>query len=200
VTRLDAALGASLDANQPLVEIADPTALDVLLGVTPGEAARVHAGARVTLTAGQNASGEPLGAGVVGDVAGTVDTATRSVTVRVRLPATRRPLRIGESVFGSIAVAVRADALAVPLEALVPEGDGCKVFVVDAASIAHAQVVTVGARTDSTAEITSGVKAGDRVVTYGAYGVEDRAKVDIAPSGDSAHAAAVRVPAPAAKP
>jgi RND family efflux transporter MFP subunit len=181
VTRLDATLGTSVDANQPLVEIADPTALDVLLNVTPAEAARVHAGARVALSAGQSASGEALGAGVVGDVAGTVDTAMRSVAVRVRLPATRRPLRIGETVFGRIAVATHANALAVPLEALVPEGDGFKVFVVDAGRIAHAQVVTVGARTDSTAEITNGLKAGDRVVTYGAYGVADSAKVVMLP-------------------
>jgi hypothetical protein len=40
--------------------------------------------------------------------------------------------------------------------------------------------VTVGARTDSTAEITEGLKVGERVVTYGAYGVEDSVKVTTA--------------------
>jgi multidrug efflux pump subunit AcrA (membrane-fusion protein) len=42
--------------------------------------------------------------------------------------------------------------------------------------------VTIGARTDSTAEITEGLKGGERVVTYGAYGVEDSVKVTTAPA------------------
>jgi RND family efflux transporter MFP subunit len=177
VTRMDAVLGAAVDASQPLVEVADPTALDVLLTVAPGEAARVHPGAAVTLVAGEGAGGEPLGAGSVADVAGTVDTTTRGVAVRVRAPATLRPLRIGETVFGRIVVATRPGAIVVPAEALVPEGERFKVFVVDAGGIAHARVVTVGARADSLVEITSGLASGERVVTYGAYGVEDSARV-----------------------
>jgi RND family efflux transporter MFP subunit len=176
VTRLDATLGASVDVSQPLVEVADPSALDIVLNVTPSEAGRVKIGARVSLSAGQSADGEPLGIGGVEDVAGTVDSTTRSVAVRIRAP-TRRPLRIGETVFGQITVGTRARALTVPLEALVPEGEGFKVFVVDSASVAHAREVHVGARSDSTAEITAGLEAGERIVTYGAYGVADGAKV-----------------------
>ena len=105
VTRMTATLGASVDASQPLVEIADPSALDVLLSVTPTDAARVRPGAQVTLSAGQARGGEPLGIGTVVDVAGTVDSATRSVA-DPRAGARRRgaPLRIGETVFGAIAV------------------------------------------------------------------------------------------------
>jgi RND family efflux transporter MFP subunit len=177
VTRMSAVLGASVDANQPLVDVADPSALDIVFGVTPSEAARIRAGAPVTLEAGQHAGGERLGVGNVLDIAGTVDTTTRSVAVRARTPATRRPMRIGETVYGEIAIGVRANAIVVPADALVPEGEGFKVFVVDANGIAHARPVTVGARADSLAEITEGLKAGERVVTYGAYGVEDSAKV-----------------------
>jgi membrane fusion protein, multidrug efflux system len=177
VTRLTANLGASADPAQPLVEVADPSALDVFLSVTPTEAGRIRIGSTVALSAGQSAAGEPLGVGSVADVAGTVDTTTRSVGVRVVTGATRRPLRIGETVFGDIAVFTRPDAVVVPIEALVPEGDGFKVFVVDAAGIAHARPVTIGGRTQKVAEITSGLTAGERVVTYGAYGVDDGAKI-----------------------
>src|SRR5207237_1050937 len=82
---------------QALVEVADPAALDILLSVTPNEAARLHQGAKVSLTAGQSATGEPIGVGSVIDIGGTVDTASRSVNVRVQAPTTRRPLRIGVS-------------------------------------------------------------------------------------------------------
>jgi multidrug efflux pump subunit AcrA (membrane-fusion protein) len=52
---------------------------------------------------------------------------------------------------------------------------------VDDASVAHAQEVKVGARSDSTAEIVEGLKGGERIVTYGAYGVDDSVKVTAAP-------------------
>lgn len=177
VMRMTAVLGATADVSQPLVEVADPAALDILLNVTPNDAGRVRPGAKVTLAAGQSAAGDPLGIGTVVDVGGSVDTASRSVNVRVQVPTTRRPLRISETVFGQIAVAVHPNAVTVPLEALVPEGEEFKVFVVDAAGTAHERQVSVGGRTDKVAEITRGLAAGERVVTYGAYGVSDSAKV-----------------------
>jgi RND family efflux transporter MFP subunit len=177
VTSVGAVLGATADPSRPLVEIADPSATDVVLNTTPGDAAKMRNGAAVTLVAGQSAGGEALGRGTVADVGGTVDSATRTVPVRVRVTSRERPLRIGETVFGDVATAVRPNAIVVPVDALVPEGDGFKVFVVDANSIAHARPVTVGGRTSTLAEITDGVRAGEKVVTYGAYGVEDSAKV-----------------------
>ena len=177
VTRMSATIGAPVDPAQPIIEISDPSALDVLLSVTPTDAGRVHKGAKVSLSAGQSASGETLGVGSVVDVAVAVDTATRSVAVRVQAPTTKRPLRIGETIFGAIVVGSNPAAIVVPLAALVPEGDEFKVFVVDANSIAHERAVKVGARTSTSAQITEGLHPGDRVVTSGAYGVEDSTKV-----------------------
>ena len=185
VTRLTAVLGAPVDVNQPLVEVADPSALDIVFTVTPAEAARVKPAAAVTLSAGQKAGGEPLGSGTVFQVSAAVDSATRGVLIRARAPGTRRPLRIGETVFGQIVVATHPKAIAVPVAALVPDGEGFKVFVVDSENIAHEQTVTVGARSDSTVEITEGLKGGERVVTYGAYGVEDSVKVTTGPATKS---------------
>lgn len=177
VTQMSATIGESVDPAQPLVEIADPSAVDIVFGVTPTEAGRVRPGAKVTLSAGQSATGEPLGIGSVVDVSGTVDSASRSVDVRVQAPTTRRPLRIGETIFGAIAVQTNPAAIVVPLEALVPNGESFRVFVVDPTGTAHAREVTVGGKTDAVAEITSGLRAGERVVTYGAYGVDDSAKI-----------------------
>jgi RND family efflux transporter MFP subunit len=169
-----------VDANEMLVQVADPDALDLLFAVTPTSAARVRNGAVVRLRAGQSASGEALGDGRVLDVAASVDTATRSVGVRVRATRPSRPLRIGETLFGEIIVATRPRAIVVPLEALVPEGEGFKVFVVDSAGVAHARPVTVGGRSATGAEITEGIAAGERVVTAGAFGVEDGARIESA--------------------
>jgi membrane fusion protein (multidrug efflux system) len=176
VTRLNATLGTFVDANQQLVEVTDTRALDLILTTTPSDAAKIHVGVPVRLAAGQSATGEALGAGSVASVSALVDSASRGVAVKVRAPTTLRPLRVGETIFGEIAVGTHT-AVTIPVEALVPEGDAFKVFVVDAQNVAHARPVTVGSRTRGLAEIKSGLQAGEKVVTYGAYGVEDSAKV-----------------------
>jgi membrane fusion protein (multidrug efflux system) len=177
ITKMNASIGASADVNQPLVEIADLSALDIVFNVAPADAAHMAPGAAVTLSAGANAGGESLGVGRLISVGGTVDSATRSVEVRAQAPAGARPLRIGETIFGQITMGTKPRAVTVPIAALVPEGDGFKVFVVNAANIALSRKVTVGRRTDTVADITSGLSGGERVVTEGAYGVEDSVKV-----------------------
>ena len=177
VTRLNAPLGASFDVNQPIVEVADLGALDIIFNVSPSDAARIAPGASVTLSAGESAKGEPLGVGHIIDVGGAVDSTTRSVGVRAQAPPTARALRIGETIFGQISTGVHPRAIVIPVAALVPEGDGYKVFVVGAGNIVRERKVTVGRRSETTVEILSGLAAGEPVVTEGAYGLEDSVKV-----------------------
>jgi membrane fusion protein (multidrug efflux system) len=177
VTKMNAVLGAAVDTNQPLVEISDPTAVDIIMSVGPTEAATVHPGAKVNLRSGEKSTGEIIGVGTVIDVAGTVDSASRSVSVRIRSATTRRPIRLGETIYGEITLATRENAVIAPVEALVPDGDGFKVFVVDPKGVVHSRPVTVGGRTEKIAEIRSGLSGGENVVTYGAYGLEDGVKV-----------------------
>jgi len=177
VTRMSAALGASVDAGQTLVEIADPSAFDVVLSLGPTEAAEVHVGARVTLSAGERSGGEPIGAATVATVGAAVDSGSRSVSIRATMTTPRRALRLGESVFGEIAVETRPNAVVVPAESLVPEEDGYKVFVVDARGTAVAREVEIGGRTATKVEITKGLSGGETVVTKGAFGVEDSATI-----------------------
>lgn len=177
VTRMSAVLGASVDANQTLVEVADPSALDIVFNVSPAEAGRIHTGDTVTVTSGEGAGGEALGPGVVTSIGAAVDSASRAVAVRARLTQPTRALRIGESVLGRIVTGVNPRAVVIPVAALVPEGDSYRVFVVDSTGLAQARTVTVGGRTESLVEILSGVAAGETVVTTGAYGVQDSAQI-----------------------
>jgi len=177
VTRMSAVMGSPADATAPLVEIADLSALDVVLSLTPADAAQVHPGQRVAFWAGENARGDSVGTGSVADVGAALDSATRAVEIRVRVARSARPLKIGETVFGRVASGVVPRAVTVPVAALVPQGEGFRVFVVDSAGIAHARDVTVGGRTETLAEITAGLKGGETVVGYGAYGVSDSAKI-----------------------
>ena len=177
ITRMNATLGASVDPAQPLVEIADPKSLDVLLNATPTDAGRTRPGAKVALSAGSTASGEQLGSGTVADVSATIDSAARGVAIRVLAPTTRRPLKIGETVFGTVAVATRPTAIVIADDALVPDGEKFKVFVVDANGIAHEREVKVGGKSENGVEITEGLSVGERIVTRGAFAVSDSARV-----------------------
>jgi RND family efflux transporter MFP subunit len=179
VTRMTAVLGASVDQSQPLVEVADPAALDIMFNVSPTEAARIRAGDTLSLTSGEGTAAEPLGTATVVSVAVAVDSASRAVGVRARVTHTTRVLRIGESVAGRIVTGVHADAITIPVEALVPEGEAFHVFVVDSAGIAHVRPVVVGGRSETRAEILQGLQPGERVVTTGAYGVTDSAKIQL---------------------
>jgi membrane fusion protein (multidrug efflux system) len=178
VTQLNASIGASADVNQPLVQVANLAFLDIVFNVAPADAVHIASGAAVTLSAGETATGEALGVGRIVSVGATVDSSTRSVEVRAQAPPSARALRIGETIFGQISLGVKPRAVVVPVAALVPEGDGFKVFVVNAGNIAIGRKVTIGRRTDTVAEILSGLVGGERVVTEGAYGVVDSVKVN----------------------
>ena len=177
VTTMNAVLGATVDPAQTLIAVADLSALDLLMPVPPDVAARVHRGQSVDMTARASGDAETLGTATVADIGGTIDSAARAVVVRAPITHPARQLRIGETVFARIVLAAHASALVVPVESLVPEGEGLKVFVVDAEHVAHATPVTVGVRDAGFAEITSGLSDGETVVTYGAYGVADSAQV-----------------------
>jgi len=95
----------------------------------------------------------------------------------------------GGAVHVTIHAGTIADALVVPVAALLPGDAGAAVvMVVGADNVAHQHNVTIGVRTEDLAQIVSGVSAGDRVVTGGGVGLTDGAKVRIqkaAPEGSS---------------
>lgn len=177
VTRLSAVTGATADPSQVLVAVANPSAIAVVAQLSPDDARDVHPGNAVTLYEKDSPSANPIGTGTVATVGAAIDTATRAVPVRVRPGRTTRPLRIGETITAQIATSGAERGISVPIDALVPDSAGSfHVFVVSG-GVARATPVETGARNDSTAQITRGLAAGAVVVTAGAYGIEDSAKV-----------------------
>lgn len=95
-----------------------------------------------------------------------IDAAGRSLEVRAELPNADGRLRPGMFARVRVIVGDRADALMVPEEAIVPQGDSFFVFrVVD--DKAQRVPVKLGVRRDAQVELLSGVKADDRIVTAG---------------------------------
>lgn len=195
VTAVNVALGQPVDANQPLVDVVAPSGLSVVFRLSPADADRVRPGADVALTAAAPPAGRDaparLGRGTVTGVSAAVDASTGSVEVRVLPDRPARQLRAGETVAGRITVGVDSGALVVPAASLVPGEGETHVFVVDADGIAHETAVVVGARSDTDAEIVSGLEGGETVVAEGAYGVTDGARIQRqgGPEGSDAPAA-----------
>jgi len=72
------------------------------------------------------------------------------------------------------------NALLVPSNALLnASGDAAQVMVVDAQNTAHGRDVKLGVQTQQETQIVSGLKAGEQVITQGAYGLPDKTKVKI---------------------
>jgi len=178
VTRMSAVTGASVDPTQVLVAVADPQALQVLLQLSPADAASVRPGATVTFFDSDAPSASAVGHGEVTTVGAAVDSVTRAVPIRVRISASSRPLRLGETITGKVAFAGSTSAMSIPSAALVPDSTGFKVYVVRG-GVAYATPVEVGTRGDSLVQITKGLSAGQVVVTTGAYGLEDSSKVTV---------------------
>src|SRR2546429_153099 len=104
----------------------------------------------------------------------TARRAQQLATLRAPLAGVVTPMT---AVAGAPAGAHQPPGQGTPVAALVPSGDGFQVFVVDSGGIAHVRAVTVGARSESLAEILTGLTAGETLVTTGAYGIEDGTKI-----------------------
>lgn len=92
--------------------------------------------------------------------------ATRSVGVRARVPNPERRLRPGLFARVRLTISENAAALLVPEQAIVPQGDSSFVYVIEAGT-AVMRKVEIGQRKGGLAEITSGLKDGDTVITAG---------------------------------
>ena len=104
--------------------------------------------------------------GVVSTVDARIDEATRSVTVRGDFPNADRALRPGMLLEIALQRPQR-QALMVPEIAIVQVGTDSFVYRVTGDGTVERAVVDVGARRDGLAEITRGVKAGERIVVDG---------------------------------
>lgn len=95
-----------------------------------------------------------------------VDANGRSLEIRARLDNTAGQLRPGMFVRVKVIVGERNDALLVPEEAIVPQGEEFYVYkVVDNA--ARRVPVKIGVRRDAMVEVVHGLAVGDQVVTAG---------------------------------
>jgi membrane fusion protein (multidrug efflux system) len=115
-------------------------------------------------------------AGKVASVDSRVDPVTRSVTVRAELPNPDRLLRPGMLLSVRLYQAPRT-AIVVPEIAVIQVGTDAFIYRVAGDQTASRVKVALGARRRGEVEVTSGLAAGDTIVTEGAVKLRDGARV-----------------------
>ena len=159
--------------GEPVVRVVDPRRMEVTASIPPADIARVITGATARLAGG----GAEVVRLTVSAASGSVDARTGNAPVRLAFvePST---VPVDTAVEIDIDAEQRVNVVFVPAEALVRNGPQPIVFVA-AGTTAQRRVVTIGVETDDRVEVTSGVKAGELVITQGQTGLQDGAAITV---------------------
>jgi len=169
VTRIAAKVGAAVDVNTIVAEVMDLNRLAVSAQIPATEAGDLKPGQSFQI---KDSTIVPLSY-----VSPTVDSADGTVLIRALLPPDSG-LRPGEFVPVKVVTAVHTNCLVAPAESVVTDEDE-KSFIVLVHGEEAAQVpVTTGLREDGWVEVAGAdLKEGAPVVTVGAYGFPQTAKI-----------------------
>lgn len=129
----------------------------------------------------QDLPGEEL-TGIVSLISKASDPLSRTVEVWVNLKNEGNRLRANSAAKVVVATQSASNVIVVPIAAVTLDastGSTGKIMVVDENSIAHETKVTVGVRSKTMIEITSGLNGGETVVIEGNYALPDETKVEV---------------------
>lgn len=163
----DVMAGRSVGAGQVLMQVADLSVLWALLEVPEADAGSVRVGQLVELFL--EGGGEETLQATITRVGSSVDATTRTVPARVELANPQGRLKAGTFVRAKIQVAAEHDALLVPRDAVQKAEGRLLVFVRKAADLFQPVTVQLGSADGDDVEVTSGLAAGEEVVTSGAF-------------------------------
>ena len=166
-------VGEVAGTGSALLSVVDISRVVARANVPVGEAAAIKAGRPATISgAGVELKGK------VTVVSPAVDPNTTTVQVWVEAANPKEQLKPGTTVQVSVDAGAVPDAVVVPAAALMASDEGGeKVMVAGADGLAHEHKVEVGVRSGDEVQIVSGVNAGEEVITEGALGLDDKAKI-----------------------
>ena len=169
-------------AGSPLVDIGDPSAIEIVIDLLSSDAIRVKPGNRVVIL---DWGGERELQGVVKTVGPAAFTKTSALGIeekRVNIVATLskdEPL-LGDNfrVQASIVLREAPNVLQVPVSSLFRGKEGWHLFVIED-GCAVDSVVSVGMRGTVQAEVLAGVRVGQRVVVHPVNELRDGMRVTV---------------------
>jgi HlyD family secretion protein len=168
--------GDMATAGTPLMTVMNLSRV-VARAYLPGtQAALVKVGDAATIQVPGEPDSETKGKVTVVSPALDPDSTTAQVWVEAANPGGK--LKVGSTVQVTLVVEKIPQALVVPSASVLTGGDGtASVMAIGADGHAHQTSVKTGIHQGNDIQITSGLKAGEKVVSEGAYGLPDGAKV-----------------------
>ena len=172
-------VGEYITAGQGLVnlEAVDPMKADFRVPEKFLPAIRVGQTIRIKVDAFPDASFE----GKIYAIDPRLDVGGRSLLVRAMVPNNDQRLRPGLFARVTVLLQLKEDALSVPEQAIVPQGDSQFVFKIVGGKVQMTKVVT-GTRREGRVEIIDGLSVGDQVVTAGQLKIRDGTTVSVVDS------------------
>ena len=168
-------------AGAPLVEVSNPSKLEVVIELLSTDAVKVSPGAKVFIEAWGGPEALEARVRLIEPAAFTKVSALgieeQRVNVIADLTAPSSVLGDGYRVEGRIVVWHSDSVLQVPVSALFRTGDVWSLFVLEDRR-ARLRQVEVGQRTPTTAEIKSGVEADEEVIAHPANEITDGTRVE----------------------
>jgi RND family efflux transporter MFP subunit len=178
-------IGEMASSGSALFSIVDISQVVARANIPVQEAAAMNVGDSATISG----SGVTL-SGKISVVSPAVDPNTTTLQVWVEAPNPGERMKLGLTVQIAVNIGDIKDAIIVPASALLASDEGGeKVMITGADGLAHESKVETGVREGDKVQILSGVKPGDRVITEGALGLEDKAKIEVQKPGTAAEPA-----------
>ncbi|HEV2327767.1 MAG TPA: efflux RND transporter periplasmic adaptor subunit [Verrucomicrobiae bacterium] len=173
VTSVSVQPGQSVDSTTTVADVIDLDRLALSIKIPSAQSGQLQAGQET-----QIASESPVTA-PLSFVGSTVDPADGTVMAWAQLPA-NNGLRPGEFVPFKVVTETQTNCLAAPSEGVVTDESGESAVWLVNGDQATKTNVEVGLREGDWVEIkSSGLKAGDTVVTVGAYGLPDSTRIKV---------------------
>ena len=174
VTQKSVVEGASLEPGATPYEITDLSTVWVLADVYESDLARVHLGAKATLTLaaypGRSFDGK------VTFISPMLDPKTRTAAARIEFKNPNGELK--PELFGEVVISSPTrQALQIPTDAVVPTGTDNVVFLSLGDGKFQPRTVRLGARDGELVEVTSGLVAGDAVVTRANFLIDSESRL-----------------------
>ncbi|MGH9721036.1 MAG: efflux RND transporter periplasmic adaptor subunit [Bryobacteraceae bacterium] len=167
IVETSASPGATVRVGEPLLRIVDTERVFVSAIVPEAEYPKVRnlAGAEIEIPG----LSQPRPAGRLVSIGKVVDPSTRTFPVVYEFANTDGRIAINQTVTIRLFLSGQRRGVMIPEAALVDDGGRPVVFLQREGEAFVRRPVEVGYRQSGLAEITSGLQAGDRIVTRGAY-------------------------------
>lgn len=167
ITRTSVDVGAVLAQGQTVVTLAEPSQLDVVFDVADTQVDSVR-NAKTVSAALLSARDKPLVA-LVREVSPSADPVTRTYRVKCTLTGPPADWRLGLNTIVTLKAGHSSRGVRIPTTALYEKDRQSAVWIVKADQTVELRPIVVARYDTDSAEVSSGLRSGERIVTAGVH-------------------------------